>query len=31
VLDAANRFASAPHDEALREQNARLEAIPLFV
>jgi aryl-alcohol dehydrogenase-like predicted oxidoreductase len=31
VLDAANRFASAPNDEALREQSARLEAIPLFV
>ena len=31
VLDAASRFASAPHDEALREQSARLEVIPLFV
>jgi aryl-alcohol dehydrogenase-like predicted oxidoreductase len=31
VLDAASRFASAPCDEALREQNARLEVIPLFV
>ena len=31
VLDAASRFASAPHDEALREQTARLEVIPLFV
>ena len=31
VLDAASRFASAPHEEALREQSARLEVIPLFV
>ena len=31
VLDAASRFASAPRDEALREQSARLEVIPLFV
>jgi predicted aldo/keto reductase-like oxidoreductase len=31
VLDAASRFASAPNDEALREQSARLEVISLFV
>ena len=31
VLDAASRFASAPHEEALREQSARLAVIPLFV
>jgi hypothetical protein len=31
VLDAASRFASAPLDEAMREQNDRLEVIPLFV
>ena len=31
VLDAASRFASAPPDAAMREQNARLQVIPLFV
>jgi hypothetical protein len=31
VLDAASRFASAPSDEVLREQSARLDVIPLFV
>jgi aryl-alcohol dehydrogenase-like predicted oxidoreductase len=30
MLDAASRFEAAPSDEALRELNARLEAIPLF-
>ena len=31
VLDAASRFASAPHEETLREQSARLDVVPLFV
>jgi hypothetical protein len=31
VLDAASRFASAPHEETMREQTARLDVIPLFV
>ena len=31
VLAAASRFASAPHDESLREQSSRLAVIPLFV
>jgi aryl-alcohol dehydrogenase-like predicted oxidoreductase len=31
VLDAASRFNSAPTEEAMREQRARLEMVPLFV
>jgi aryl-alcohol dehydrogenase-like predicted oxidoreductase len=31
VLDAASRFTSAPDDATMREQCARLEALPLFV
>jgi len=31
VLDAASRFGSAPGDETMREQSARLEMLPLFV
>jgi aryl-alcohol dehydrogenase-like predicted oxidoreductase len=31
VLEAVNRFASLPRDEALSELSARLEVIPLFV
>jgi aryl-alcohol dehydrogenase-like predicted oxidoreductase len=31
VLDAADRFVSAPGDEVLRELIARVEAVPLFV
>ena len=31
VLDAASRFVSAPDEEAMREQGARLETLPLFV
>jgi aryl-alcohol dehydrogenase-like predicted oxidoreductase len=31
VLDAANRFTAPPDDETMREQNARLEMLPLFV
>jgi aryl-alcohol dehydrogenase-like predicted oxidoreductase len=31
VLDAASRFVSAPDDEVMREQGARLEVLPLFV
>ncbi|MBV9997966.1 MAG: aldo/keto reductase [Verrucomicrobia bacterium] len=31
VLDAASRFVSAPEEEVMREQGARLEALPLFV
>jgi aryl-alcohol dehydrogenase-like predicted oxidoreductase len=31
VLDAANRFTSAPAEETMREQMARLEMLPLFV
>jgi aryl-alcohol dehydrogenase-like predicted oxidoreductase len=31
VLDAASRFTSAPTDAAMREANARLEAVALFV
>lgn len=31
VLDAASRFDSAPADEILHEQRARLEMLPLFV
>jgi aryl-alcohol dehydrogenase-like predicted oxidoreductase len=31
VLDAANRFTSAPAEETMREQTARLEMLPLFV
>jgi aryl-alcohol dehydrogenase-like predicted oxidoreductase len=31
VLDAADRFNSAPPDEAMREQRTRLEMLPLFV
>jgi aryl-alcohol dehydrogenase-like predicted oxidoreductase len=31
VLDAASRFGSAPSDEKMREQSARLEMLPLFV
>jgi aryl-alcohol dehydrogenase-like predicted oxidoreductase len=31
VLDAASRFTSAPDEETMREQNARLETLPLFV
>jgi aryl-alcohol dehydrogenase-like predicted oxidoreductase len=31
VLDAADRFSSAPPDEAMREQRTRLEMLPLFV
>ncbi len=30
VLDAADRFTTAPCDEALRELTSRLDAIPLF-
>jgi aryl-alcohol dehydrogenase-like predicted oxidoreductase len=31
VLDAASRFRTAPEDETMREQSARLEMVPLFV
>jgi aryl-alcohol dehydrogenase-like predicted oxidoreductase len=31
VLDAASRFRTAPDDETMREQSARLEMFPLFV
>src|ERR1700751_2930079 len=31
VLDAASRFTSAPAEETMREQMARLEMLPLFV
>jgi aryl-alcohol dehydrogenase-like predicted oxidoreductase len=31
VLDAASRFSSAPDDATMREQNTRLETLPLFV
>jgi aryl-alcohol dehydrogenase-like predicted oxidoreductase len=31
VLDAATRFASAPPEETMREQQSRLEMVPLFV
>lgn len=31
VLDAASRFVSAPEEEVMLEQGARLEALPLFV
>ena len=31
VLDAANRFGSAPDEETMREQRTRLEMLPLFV
>jgi aryl-alcohol dehydrogenase-like predicted oxidoreductase len=31
VLDAASRFTAAPAEEAMREQSARLETLPLFV
>ncbi len=31
VLDAASRFTSAPTEETMREQSARLEMVPLFV
>jgi aryl-alcohol dehydrogenase-like predicted oxidoreductase len=31
VLDAASRFTSAPSDAAMREANARLKAVALFV
>ncbi len=31
VLDAATRFVSAPSEETMREQSARLEMLPLFV
>jgi aryl-alcohol dehydrogenase-like predicted oxidoreductase len=31
VLDAAGRFAGAPDSETLREMNARLQVMPLFV
>jgi aryl-alcohol dehydrogenase-like predicted oxidoreductase len=31
VLDAATRFTSAPPEETMREQQARLEMVPLFV
>jgi aryl-alcohol dehydrogenase-like predicted oxidoreductase len=31
VLDAATHFASAPPDETMREQQSRLEMVPLFV
>jgi aryl-alcohol dehydrogenase-like predicted oxidoreductase len=31
VLDAASRFRTAPDDETMREQSARLEMVPLFV
>jgi len=31
VLDAADRFTSAPGDAAMREAAARLRAVPLFV
>src|ERR1700726_943599 len=31
VLDAATRFASAPPEETMREQQTRLEMVPLFV
>ena len=31
VLDAASRFISAPDEETMREQSARLEMLPLFV
>jgi hypothetical protein len=31
VLDAASRFVASPGDDALKEQSARLEAVPLIV
>jgi len=31
VLDAASRFDTAPGDDTMREQSARLEMVPLFV
>jgi len=31
VLDAGSRFTSVPDEETMREQNARLETLPLFV
>jgi aryl-alcohol dehydrogenase-like predicted oxidoreductase len=31
VLDAASRFGSAPDEETMREQQTRLEMLPLFV
>jgi hypothetical protein len=31
VLDAASRFTSAPDDQTMRDQSARLEMLPLFV
>jgi aryl-alcohol dehydrogenase-like predicted oxidoreductase len=31
VLDAASRFVVSPGDEVLKQQSARLEAVPLFV
>jgi aryl-alcohol dehydrogenase-like predicted oxidoreductase len=31
VLDAATRFTSAPPEETMREQQTRLEMVPLFV
>ena len=31
ALDAASRFESAPDEETMREQRARLEMLPLFV
>jgi aryl-alcohol dehydrogenase-like predicted oxidoreductase len=31
VLDATSRFTSAPDEETMREQTARLEMLPLFV
>jgi aryl-alcohol dehydrogenase-like predicted oxidoreductase len=31
VLDAASRFTSAPDEETMHEQSARLETLPLFV
>ena len=31
VLDAASRFSTAPDDATMREQNTRLETLPLFV
>ena len=30
VLDATDRFASAPGEDTLQELNSRSEAIPLF-
>jgi aryl-alcohol dehydrogenase-like predicted oxidoreductase len=31
VLNAADRFRAVPDDETMREQSARLDAVPLFV